>query len=55
MVININAMAPFEITDKKDVTEIGEPSYTSAVHKWNGTMDNLNANILVELTNAQFK
>ena len=30
---NTNAIAPFEITDKKEVTAMGEPSYTSAVHK----------------------
>ena len=31
--MNTNAMAPLEITDKKEVTAKGEPSYTSAVHK----------------------
>ena len=36
-------MAPFEMTERKAVAAIGEPSYTSAVHKWKGTMDNLNA------------
>ena len=53
MVININAIAPFEITDKKEVTAMGEPSYTSAVHKWNGTIDNLNANADSKKTNAK--
>ena len=39
---NTNKMAPFEITDKYEVTETGEPSYTSAVHKWKGTAEILN-------------
>ena len=51
--MKVKAMAPFEITDRKDVTAIGEPSYTSAVHKWNGTMDNLNANAVKRNTNAR--
>ncbi len=28
-----NNIAPLEITDKKEVTATGEPSYTSAVHR----------------------
>ena len=48
----MNATEPFDITDKKDVTAIGEPSYTSAVHKWNGTIDNLNAKAVKRNTNA---
>src|SRR5256885_9895288 len=42
--MNTKATAPFETTDKKEVAAIGEPSYTSAVHKWKGTIDNLKAN-----------
>src|SRR6188768_2844565 len=48
----IKAMDPLDITDKKDVTATGEPSYTSAVHKWNGTMDNLNAKAVNRNTKA---
>ena len=53
VVSKINAMDPFEITDKKEVTAIGDPSYTSAVHKWKGTMDNLNAKAVNKNTNAR--
>jgi hypothetical protein len=37
------ATDPFDITERNAVAAIGEPSYTSAVHKWNGTMDSLKA------------
>src|SRR5258705_3978578 len=42
--MKINTIAPFEITERNEVTATGEPSYTSAVHKWNGTIESLNAN-----------
>ena len=45
-------MAPFEITERKEVVAMGEPSYTSAVHKWKGTIDNLKANAVNKNTNA---
>src|SRR5579863_4003428 len=38
----IKNTAPFEMTDKYAVTVTGLPSYTSAVHKWNGTAEILN-------------
>src|SRR6476646_10087341 len=46
-------MAPFEITDKKEVAANGDPSYTSAVHKWNGTIDILNAKAVNKNTIAR--
>ena len=39
---NTNTIAPFDITDRYEVTATGEPSYTSAVHKWKGTAEILN-------------
>src|SRR5690349_11766069 len=44
MVIKIKTAAPFETTERNVVTTTGDPSYVSAVHKWNGTRDILNAN-----------
>jgi len=32
-VSKINATDPFEMTDKKELTTIGAPSYTSSSHK----------------------
>ena len=43
--MKVKAMAPFEITDRKEVTAIGEPSYTSAVHKWKGTKKRIKKNL----------
>jgi hypothetical protein len=50
--MKIKATAPFDITERKEATATGDPSYTSAVHKWNGTTDNLNANAVKRKTNA---
>ncbi|GBD29718.1 hypothetical protein HRbin32_00810 [bacterium HR32] len=36
--------AAFGPTEKKAVTGVGAPSYTSGVHWWKGTMDTLNPN-----------
>jgi len=41
--IKIKTAAPFEITDRYEVILTGAPSYTSAVQRWNGTIDILNA------------
>jgi len=41
MVMKIKATAPFDMTERKAVTAKGEPSYTSAVHKWKGTTESL--------------
>jgi len=41
--ININSAAPFEITERYDVILTGEPSYTSAVQRWKGTIEILKA------------
>src|SRR5450432_520913 len=51
-VTKTNITDPFEITDKKEVTETGEPSYTSAVHRWNGTAEILNPNPEINNTKA---
>ena len=48
----VNSTAPLEITDKKDVTATGDPSYTSAVHKWKGTAEILNAKPEINNINA---
>jgi len=50
--MKIKATAPLETTDKNDVVAMGAPSYTSAVHKWNGTTESLNANAVKRKTNA---
>src|SRR5947208_16813026 len=34
----------FDATDKNAVTGVGDPSYVSGAHVWNGTADTLNAN-----------
>ena len=52
---NINAIEPFEITDKKELTAMGAPSYTSAVHKWKGTTDNLNEKAANKNTKASIE
>ena len=41
--MKIKTIDPFDMTDKYAVTGTGAPSYTSAVHKWKGTEDNLKA------------
>ncbi len=51
--MKIKATAPFETTDKNAVTAMGEPSYTSAVHKWKGTMESLKANAVNKNTKAK--
>ena len=50
--MKMNAIEPFDTTDKKEVTAIGEPSYTSAVHKWKGTTESLNPNADTKNTKA---
>ena len=48
----MNAIDPLETTERKEVTAIGEPSYTSAVHKWKGTTESLKANAETKKTKA---
>jgi hypothetical protein len=43
IIIRINTAAPLEITERYDVIFTGDPSYTSAVQSWKGTIDILNA------------
>ena len=42
--MNTVKAATFGTTAKNKVTDVGEPSYTSGAHIWNGTADILNAN-----------
>jgi len=44
LIANANP-AVFEPTDKKATTGVGDPSYTSGVHWWNGTAAILNATV----------
>ena len=48
----VNKTAAFDITDKKEVTATGEPSYTSAVHRWKGTAEILKAKPDINNINA---
>ena len=43
IIIKMKTAAPFEITERYDVMLTGAPSYTSAAHKWKGTIEILNA------------
>jgi hypothetical protein len=43
IIIRINTAAPLEITERYEVMLTGAPSYTSAAHRWNGTMEILKA------------
>ena len=42
--INTAIPAIFGTTEKKLVTDVGAPSYTSGVHMWKGTAETLKAN-----------
>src|SRR5210317_664279 len=42
--INTVSAATFGTSAKNNVTAVGEPSYTSGAHIWNGTADILKAN-----------
>jgi hypothetical protein len=44
--------AAFDDTDKKAVMGVGEPSYVSGAHVWNGTADTLNPNPAMQNTTA---
>src|SRR5690348_18064781 len=48
----IKTAAPLETTDRKAVTATGDPSYTSAVQRWNGTTEILKANPATRKTKA---
>src|SRR5690349_4335182 len=49
----IKTAAPLETTDRKAVTATGDPSYTSAVHRWKGTTEILKANPATRKTKAR--
>ncbi len=48
-----NNTAAFETTDRYEVTATGAPSYTSAVHRWNGTAEILKENPDINKINAK--